>query len=103
MHELLNYINTSENISELKELQSTIETRLSKIRKLEITNARKKIQDMAAELDVDVATLVPQLKKVSVKYVNSKNASEVWTGRGKRPAWVIKALENGAKLEDFEV
>lgn len=101
--ELLNYISNSENISELKEIQSLIETRLSRLRKLELNNARKKVQDMAAELEVDVADLVPQLNKVAAKYVNPKDSSETWSGRGKRPVWLNRAIEKGAKLEDFEV
>lgn len=103
MQDLVNYISDSENIAELKELQTLIENRVTKLRKLEITNARKKIQEMAAELEVDVADLVPQLNKVAAKYINPKNPAETWTGRGKHPVWLTRALDKGAKLEDFAV
>lgn len=36
-------------------------------------------------------------------YVNPENPNETWSGRGKRPNWLVEKLDNGAKLEDFLV
>ncbi len=42
-------------------------------------------------------------KKRSIKYRNSENDQETWTGRGRKPTWLIDALAAGKDLEDFAV
>ncbi len=43
-------------------------------------------------------------KPVAIRYRNSANPSETWTGRGKQPRWLVARLAGGAaKLEDFLV
>lgn len=41
-------------------------------------------------------------KKVGEKYRNPGDPAQTWSGRGKRPKWLQVALDNGAKLEEFE-
>ncbi|MDF6619157.1 H-NS histone family protein [Escherichia coli] len=31
------------------------------------------------------------------------NNGNTWTGRGKRPGWLVKELSSGRKMEDFLV
>lgn len=38
---------------------------------------------------------------VAPKYRNPQNEAEIWTGRGRKPKWVIAALEAGGSLEDM--
>jgi DNA-binding protein H-NS len=40
-------------------------------------------------------------KGVSVKFANPDNRSETWTGRGRKPNWLVAKLNKGAKLADF--
>ena len=35
------------------------------------------------------------------KYVNPENPEQTWSGRGRRPGWVTKALEEGRTLEEL--
>ena len=37
------------------------------------------------------------------KYRNPAKPSETWSGRGKKPAWVEKALEQGKSLKDLQI
>ena len=37
------------------------------------------------------------------KYRNPKDASQTWTGRGRKPNWLIDAVKKGAKIESFEI
>ena len=53
---------------------------------------------------------VPKPKKEStaknpapIKYRNPHNHAETWSGRGKKAAWLAKAIERGAKTEEFLV
>jgi DNA-binding protein H-NS len=43
-------------------------------------------------------------KSVGVaKYANPENRSDTWTGRGRKPNWLVERLKKGAKLVDFEI
>ena len=42
-------------------------------------------------------------KKRSIKYRNTEDTNETWTGRGRKPTWLIEALAAGKQLEDFTV
>ncbi|MFM7084058.1 MAG: H-NS family nucleoid-associated regulatory protein [Hyphomicrobium sp.] len=39
--------------------------------------------------------------KLSAKYANPDNSAETWTGRGRRPYWLVGKLKKGKKLKDF--
>jgi DNA-binding protein H-NS len=41
--------------------------------------------------------------KVLPKYRNPLAPSQEWSGRGKRPKWVIAALEAGQRLDDLKI
>ena len=36
------------------------------------------------------------------KYRNSRT-SETWSGRGKRPRWLVAAMKSGRKIEEFRI
>jgi DNA-binding protein H-NS len=41
--------------------------------------------------------------RVFPRYRNPEDASETWSGRGKRPRWLAAALTSGRKIEDFKI
>ena len=42
--------------------------------------------------------------KISVaKYVNPDDRSQTWTGRGRKPNWLIAKVKKGAKLEQLAI
>ena len=41
--------------------------------------------------------------RVLPKYRNPKEHSETWSGRGKQPRWLVAALKEGHKIEEFEI
>lgn len=41
--------------------------------------------------------------KVAPKYVNPLQPTETWSGRGKRPRWLVAALQSGHTLEEFKI
>lgn len=41
--------------------------------------------------------------KAAAKYAHPDDASQTWTGRGRRPKWVQDALSDGKKLEDLAI
>jgi DNA-binding protein H-NS len=41
--------------------------------------------------------------RVFPKYRNPQIPSETWSGRGKRPRWLVAAMKSGRKMEDFKI
>jgi DNA-binding protein H-NS len=41
--------------------------------------------------------------KVFPKYSNPDEPSETWSGRGKKPRWLVSALRSGKSIKDFEI
>jgi DNA-binding protein H-NS len=39
----------------------------------------------------------------AVKYRNPKDTSQTWTGRGRKPNWLVDAVKKGAKIDSFSV
>lgn len=37
------------------------------------------------------------------KYCNPLDPTERWSGRGKKPRWLVAALQSGQNLEDFKI
>lgn len=37
------------------------------------------------------------------KYANPEDASQTWSGRGRRPRWVTEQLDAGRSLDDFRI
>ncbi len=43
-------------------------------------------------------------KSISVaRFANPDDPSDTWTGRGRKPNWVLARLKKGQKLEDFAI
>jgi DNA-binding protein H-NS len=40
---------------------------------------------------------------VAPKYANPASPGETWSGRGKRPKWLVQALQTGHSLDEFEI
>jgi DNA-binding protein H-NS len=71
----------------------------------------KRLLELRAELEKQLAALTPAKgkairissslkgRKVPPKYRGPKG--ETWAGRGARPRWLVAALKEGKKLENF--
>ena len=42
-------------------------------------------------------------RKILPQFRNPANPAEIWAGRGRKPAWVIAALEAGKTLDDLRI
>jgi DNA-binding protein H-NS len=45
----------------------------------------------------------PRHAKLPPKYRNDSVAGETWTGRGKRPRWLVEAIRLGRKIDEFRI
>ncbi len=41
--------------------------------------------------------------KSVAKYANPDDRSQTWTGRGRKPNWLVARLKKGAKADDFSL
>lgn len=85
---------------------------LEERRELERAQIKKKMAEMAEQHGFSVTDLFGNGRPVKggkskslgvPKYANPDNKADTWTGRGRKPNWLITRLKKGAKLSDFEI
>lgn len=93
------------SLEELRKLQKNVAKAIDSFKDRQIAAARAELEARAKELGYSLDQIVggkgAPRAKVAPKYRNPKDASATWTGRGRKPLWVVAALEKGKKLEDF--
>jgi len=68
---------------------------------------RKRVQKMVEEAGYSIDDVMSTSKasapkkKAPPKYRNPEDDSSTWTGRGRKPLWVLAALESGKSLDDL--
>lgn len=104
----LNKLKDDELTSLISDAQSILGSRQEERRQVAID----KIRQIAAEGGVDLAELVSKLQgkrtkddrpPVAPKYRNPGDASQTWSGRGKRPAWVVAHVDGGGTMESIAI
>ena len=97
-----------ENMStaELSAMQARIERMKMEKQNTERAAVRQQLMDIANKAGFDIRELFDgragKRGKVAIKYRNSKNPENTWTGRGRMPRWMTAATKGGkAKKEDF--
>lgn len=91
---------------QLLDLQEKVEKALVAKRDEERANVRAALAELAEKRGFSMDDLYGNRrgkgKTVAIKYVNPENRSETWTGRGRKPNWLVAALKKpGAKQENF--
>ena len=95
LHEELTKILSDKIVAEKRAL----EDRLAKLNRVEI------IREPGGAHSRSITDRAPRRKypKVLPKYCNPQAPSETWSGRGKRPRWLVAALETGHRLDEFKI
>jgi DNA-binding protein H-NS len=95
---------------ELLDLQEEIAAAIVRRREDERSEMKKKIEELVAGSGFAVDEIIGKGRRggrkggaTQVKYRNPKDASQTWTGRGRKPNWLVEALGKGQKLETFAV
>lgn len=100
------------SILELHALKNIAEALIFEKRDEQIRTGFESCRSIAAELDMTLDQLVEHGKKlpdprkrkpVEPRYRSDTDHDDTWTGRGKKPRWLISKIEEGAKLEDFKI
>lgn len=98
------------SVAELEQLRTEIEKVMVERKYKELDDARIQVRELAASLGVTLEELCAEpekakkpAKKATIKFRNTENPDETWTGRGKQPRWLTHAIDNGAMIEKFAV
>ena len=106
------------NLGELKGLQFDIEKEIKTRQQQEVRKAREQILAIAQDVGMPVEALLSvkpgkagksgksgkgNQSIGSAQYRNPEDNAQTWTGRGRKPKWVIDALSNGKNLGDLRV
>ncbi len=101
------------NLTQLADLRKQIDVEIVRRRESEKQNLRAEIQRLAAAAGLSLSEVLSEIssdKKVRkattagvAQYANPADNSQTWTGRGRKPQWVIEWLATGKSLDDLRI
>jgi len=97
------------SLKELRQLQKEVDSAITDYKDREKRKAVAEVEAFARERGVNPADLTAFLgRKVkksigAPKYANPADPSQTWTGRGRKPAWVIEALAADKSLDELAI
>ena len=96
------------SIKELRELQSLVAKAIGSFEDRKKKDAIAALEDHARELGFSWAELtgaqsVRKRAPAAAKYANPADASDTWSGRGRKPRWFAAALAAGRSPGDLAI
>jgi DNA-binding protein H-NS len=100
------------SLRELIALEAKLKSAIATARDRARADVRTKIAELAETNGFSVSELFGGMrgrgatknKSVGIaKYENPEDKSDTWTGRGRKPNWLVARLKKGAKLSDFKI
>jgi DNA-binding protein H-NS len=94
------------NLKELKALKKNVDAAIGSYDEKAKREARVALEELAKKHGFSLSELAsvkkPRAKRApsSVLYKNPKG-DQTWTGRGRKPQWVVEALGKGKSLKDL--
>ncbi|MXR36643.1 H-NS histone family protein [Craterilacuibacter sinensis] len=92
---------------ELLQLKSDVESEIAKREQEEKSKARKQILEIARTYGLSVEEVLSKSvsvrKPVEAKYCHPEHPDMTWTGRGRKPVWVVELLAAGKTLADLAI
>jgi len=94
------------SLDELKTLQKDVAKAVATFEERHRKEALAAVEATAREMGFSLSELTGSTKKprkaaAPPKYQHPENRSVTWSGRGRRPKWIIEGLESGKSLDDF--
>ncbi|GGA94254.1 H-NS histone family protein [Allosediminivita pacifica] len=86
----------------IKDAQKALKTVDARRRSEAKRAAEQAAKEYGFSLD-EILTAGPKGSKGSPKYANPQDPTQTWTGRGRKPNWVIEALDEGKSLEQLAI
>lgn len=93
------------SMKEMRDLQAKLERAINSYEDRRRREALAAIKTTAREFGFNLEDLTGSKPKgpgtVSPKYANPDDPTMTWTGRGRKPHWVVDQLNSGKTLEDL--
>jgi DNA-binding protein H-NS len=92
------------SLKELLDLEVKVQKAIAGARERERAEVKHAMAQLAEKRGFSVAELFGgrgRGKVSAAKYANPDNRSETWTGRGRKPNWLVAKLKKGANIADF--
>lgn len=95
------------NVDELRAITENAQQLIAKKQHQRLYDAYMQFEQIAEDSNATIEEILKAgeklEKKRSIKYRNTDNKEETWTGRGRKPTWLVEALAAGRDLEDFAI
>ena len=97
------------SLKELRDLQSQVAKAIASFEDRKKREALAEVEEKARTLGFSLAELMGAqavLRKRSPatpKYANPSDASDTWSGRGRKPRWFESAMRSGTKPEELAI
>lgn len=95
------------SIAELQDMAREVEAELKRRGDEERKKTLAKMKELAAGIGMTLEEVIAysstKKTKGEPKYQNPDDPRQTWTGRGKRPAWIKAALEQGKNLDQLRM
>lgn len=98
----------SMSLKELKDLQSQVAKAISSFEDRKKKEALAEIEEIARAKGFSLAELtgavITRKRAPAVaKYANPDDASDTWSGRGRKPRWFVAALASGKHPDELSI
>jgi len=95
------------NVDELRAITENAQQLITKKQHQRLYDAYMQFEQIAEESNASIEDILQAgeklEKKRNIKYRNTDNHEETWTGRGRKPTWLVEALAAGRDLSDFTI
>ena len=93
-------------LDELKALQKSVAKAIDGFETRRLATARAELEAKAKELGVTLQEVFGAMgpkagKSAPAKFRHPENPELTWSGRGRKPAWFVEALDTGKSEEDL--
>ena len=95
------------NTKQLGEMIPAIQKLIKQKEKAEKNDIKQQMAALAAESGFTIDEILgggkaPTKRVVKPKYQNPDNG-QTWSGRGRKPKWVLEITDNGGDIEDYAI
>jgi len=95
------------SLKDLIELEDKVRKAIGVARDRERSELKQQLTDYAEKKGFSLGELFGAVRaprgKSAAKYANPDNRAETWTGRGRKPNWLVAKLKKGEKLDSFAI
>lgn len=94
-------------LKDLLDLEARVKKAIAGARERERADVKNKLAALAEDAGFSLNDLFGGRGRGKsggvAKFANPDNRTQTWTGRGRKPNWLVAKLNKGAKMDDFAI